>query len=183
MNKTVKLNGIKLHIAYVYNDFLENMIFQYKEGLDTALRDVFFHDIMKKINAKFRHYTIVLLPSSEEKTIERGFHPVKDMLHACRLKTIEPFYKTCNHKQSLQSFENRRNISQVIKMKPDIVLPKTRLLLVDDVVTSGNTLLCAYDLLQEHRYKIEALALCANPRFVESCEKKDLKRKGMFSIL
>ena len=85
LNKTVKLNGIKLHIAYVYNDFLENMIFQYKEGLDTALRDVFFHDIMKKINAKFRHYTIVLLPSSEEKTIERGFHPVKDMLHACRL--------------------------------------------------------------------------------------------------
>mgnify|MGYP002792665067 CR=1 FL=1 len=70
-----------------------------------------------------------------------------------------------------------------IKMKPDIVLPKTRLLLVDDVVTSGNTLLCAYDLLQKHRYKIEALALCANPRFVESCEKKDLKRKGMFSIL
>lgn len=60
LNKTVKLNGIKLHIAYVYNDFLENMIFQYKEGLDTALRDVFFHDIMKKINAKFRHYTIVL---------------------------------------------------------------------------------------------------------------------------
>ena len=157
LNKTVKLNGIKLHIAYVYNDFLENMIFQYKEGLDTA--------------------------SSEEKTIERGFHPVKDMLHACRLKTIEPFYKTCNHKQSLQSFENRSNISQVIKMKPNIVLPKTRLLLVDDVVTSGNTLLCAYDLLQKHRYKIEALALCANPRFVESCEKKDLKRKGMFSIL
>ncbi|MFR3293619.1 MAG: phosphoribosyltransferase family protein [[Clostridium] innocuum] len=105
------------------------------------------------------------------------------MLHACRLKTIEPFYKTCNHKQSLQSFENRSNISQVIKMKPNIVLPKTRLLLVDDVVTSGNTLLCAYDLLQKHRYKIEALALCANPRFVESCEKKDLKRKGMFSIL
>lgn len=68
-------------------------------------------------------------------------------------------------------------------MKPNIVLPKIRLLLVDDVVTSGNTLLCAYDLLQEHRYKIEALALCANPRFVESCEKKDLKRKGMFSIL
>ena len=42
LNKTVKLNGIKLHIAYVYNDFLENMILQYKEGLDTALRDVFF---------------------------------------------------------------------------------------------------------------------------------------------
>lgn len=62
-------------------------------------------------------------------------------------------------------------------MKPNIVLPKTRLLLVDDVVTSGNTLLCAYDLLQKHRYKIEALALCANPRFVESCEKKRFEKK------
>ena len=55
LNKTVKLGDLPLHIAYVYNDFLENMIFQYKEGLDTALRDVFFHDIMKKINDKFRH--------------------------------------------------------------------------------------------------------------------------------
>ena len=81
-----------------------------------------------------------------------------------------------------QGFRYRKNDAR-FPGKPDIVLPKTRLLLVDDVVTSGNTLLCAYDLLQEHRYKIEALALCANPRFVESCEKKDLKRKGMFSIL
>lgn len=183
LNKTVKLNGMPLHIAYTYNDFLENMIFQYKEGLDTALRDVFFHDIIKKINDKFRHFTIVFMPSSEAKTAERGFLPMKEMLHACRMETIEPFYKTQNHKQSLQSFENRKYISQVIKLKPDIVLPKTKLLLVDDVVTSGNTLLCAYDLLQKHTYKIEALALCANPRFVESCDKKDLKRKGMFSIL
>ncbi|MEF2783502.1 MAG: phosphoribosyltransferase family protein [Clostridium sp.] len=183
LNQKTKIQKMPLHMIYLYNDFLENMIFQYKEGLDTALRDVFFYDVMDKLNTRFRHYTIVLMPSSEEKTIERGFLPVKEMLSHCKIPIIEPFYKISNHKQSLQTYENRVLISQVIKRNSNIRLPNTKLLLVDDVCTSGNTLISAYKLLQKHPYKIEALVLCAHQRFVDSCDKNRWKRKGMFSIL
>lgn len=183
LNRTTYLDGMPLHMVYRYNDFMENMIFQYKEGHDTALRDVFFYDIRKELHKKFRRYTIVLMPSSEEKTKERGFLPVREMLRECRLHMIEPFYKSKDIKQSLQTYENRVNISQVIRRRPELQLPNQKLLLVDDVCTSGNTLKCAYHLLQEHTYKIEALALCVHPRFLESCVKRDLKRKGIFTIL
>lgn len=183
LNQRTKIREMPLHVIYLYNEFLENLIFQYKEGLDTALRDIFFYDVMDKINMKFRQYTIVLLPSSEEKTEERGFLPVKEMLYRCKLPIIEPFYKISNHKQSLQTFENRVLISQVIKRKVSVKLPKTKLLLVDDVCTSGNTLASAYTLLKEHPYKIEALVLCAHQRFVDSCDKNRWKRKSFFSKL
>ena len=105
------------------------------------------------------------------------------MLSHCKIPIIEPFYKISNHKQSLQTYENRVLISQVIKRNSNIRLPNTKLLLVDDVCTSGNTLISAYKLLQKHPYKIEALVLCAHQRFVDSCDKNRWKRKGMFSIL
>lgn len=183
LNVQTKLADHKLHILYEYNEFLEGMIFQYKEGHDIALQEAFFHGVMKEINRKFRHYAIVVMPSSKEKLAERGFHPVKEMLKNCRLPVIEPFYKNENRKQSLQSIQNRAFISQVIKKKPGFILPKKRLLLIDDVCTSGATMECAYNLLQGHTYKMEALVLCAHPLFVEMCDKKGLKKKGIFSIL
>ncbi len=183
LNQKTKIQSMPLHIIYLYNDFLENMIFQYKEGLDTALKDVFFYDAMNKINVRFRRYTIVLMPSSEEKTRERGFIPVKEMLSRCKIPIIEPFYKISNHKQSLQTYENRVLISQVIKRNLNVRLPDTKLLLVDDVCTSGNTLASAYNLLKGHSYKIEGLVLCAHQRFINSVELKKWRNKSIFSSL
>lgn len=176
-------NNTLLTILYEYNDFLENMIFQYKEGHDVALQDVFFHDVIQEINRKFRHYTIVIMPSSTEKLEERGFVPVKQMLSQCKLPVIEPFYKSEDYKQSLQSFHNRAHINQVIHMKHSFVLPSTKLLLVDDVCTSGSTINCAYQLLSKHTHRIEAMVLSATHLFVESCDEKGLKRQLQLNIL
>lgn len=73
--KSTKLDSLQLSMLYRYNDFLENMIFQFKEGRDIALRPVFFHEVMQELNDKFRQYAIVLMPSSKEKMLERGFLP------------------------------------------------------------------------------------------------------------
>ncbi|MFR8213118.1 MAG: ComF family protein [Longicatena caecimuris] len=181
--KSTKLDSLQLSMLYRYNDFLESMIFQFKEGRDIALRPVFFHEVMQELNDKFRQYAIVLMPSSKEKMLERGFLPVREMLQACKLEIIEPFYKTSNHKQSLQNMQNRALISQVIQRRSDVSLPQKPLLLVDDVCTSGSTILCAYRKLLPHTYKIEALVLAAHPLFVESCDEKGLLKRMRFSIL
>lgn len=183
IDRHVVWEGISMHILYEYNDFLESMLFQYKEGRDIALANVFFQPFLTKLSSKFRHHVIVLMPSSKEKMLERGFLPVREMLKNCPLAIWEPFYKVNNTKQSMQSFENRQFISQVIKRKENETLPGRKLLLVDDVCTSGSTLLSAYHLLKEHKLKVEALVLCAHPLFVESCDEKGLLRKGSFSIL
>lgn len=183
LGKCGLFENLKITILYEYNDFIESMIFQFKEGRDIALKEVFFHEFIQKINDKFRHYTVVLMPSSKEKTMERGFLPVKEMLNQCTLPIVEPFYKTNNHKQSLQNYKNRKLISQVMQRNENIVIPATPLLIVDDVCTSGSTIFSAYQKLLPHTYNIEALVLAAHPLLVEKCDEKGLLKKTSFSIL
>lgn len=177
------IEELPLHILFEYNEDMESMLFQYKEGRDIALAPAFFYEDKKKFIDRYRHHTIVLLPSSKKKYIERGFQPVKEMLAGMEIEVIEPFVKLYDHKQSLQSYENRKKIDQVIQRNYEICLPDTPLVLVDDVCTSGSSLKRAYHLIKEHRYKIEAFVLCAHPLFVESCDKKGLPRHKRFSIL
>lgn len=181
-NKVVRCNGYRMYILYVYNTFIESMLFQYKEGRDIALAPVFFHMIVYQLQIRFRNYVIVLMPSSKEKTLERGFHSLYEMVCYCKLPIIDPFYKIENRKQSLQSFENRKKISQVIKLKPDYILPNKKLLLLDDVCTSGSTIAHAYHLLKHHKCKIDAFVLSAHPRFILDCEKKKCCKKGKFRL-
>lgn len=170
VKKTILLDTLPVYVCYRYNEFLETMLFQYKESRDIALQDVFFHTFNKFIERRYRGYTLVLMPSSEEKTKERGFHALEAMLRHIHLHKISPFYKSENRKQSLQSFEQRQHIDEVIHLKADITLPQTKLLLVDDVCTTGATLKCAYQLLAAHTMNIEALVLCAHPLLVDEEE-------------
>ncbi len=183
INKSAKFEKLKITMLYEYNDFMESMIFQFKEGRDIALKEVFFHEFIRNINDKFRHYTVILMPSSKEKMMERGFLPLKEMLSECTIPIIEPFYKINNHKQSLQSLEDRKLISQVMYRNEAINIPKTPLLLVDDVCTSGSTIFSAYHKLLPHTYNVEALVLAVHPLFVEKCDEKRLLKKSGFSIL
>lgn len=169
-----------MHIVYEYNEFLESMLFQMKEGRDIALAPVFFHDVMKQISKKFRHYVVVRMPSAKEKTMERGFHPLQEMLKSCTLQQIDPFYKTSNHKQSLQSIEHRKIITQVMQKKPDVNLPNRKLLLIDDVCTSGATLRHALHLLHDHKQKIEIITLSAHPLFLQECKERNFYKRGIF---
>lgn len=175
-NKFEKLNhwytkdGLHIKALYLYNDFMESLLFQFKEGRDVALKDVFFREYTKEIFDKFKGYTIVYMPSSEVKCKERGFFPLELMLANVELKKCELLRKSKDIKQSMQTYEKRANIKNVIKLKDKVQIPQTNLLLVDDVCTSGNTLKCAFNLLKEHKYEVKALVLSIHPRFVESCD-------------
>ncbi|MDE6195963.1 MAG: ComF family protein [Erysipelotrichaceae bacterium] len=172
INTYKKIGECSVYILYLYNDMFESMIYQWKENRDIALKNVFLYDVRKELFDKFRHYTIVVMPSSQEKIKERGFHHLMEMFQIVGLPMIDPFEKLYNWKQSLQSLEDRHFINKVIRLKKGFVLPATPLLLVDDVCTSGSTLKWAYHLLQKHIYTIEALAVSAHPLFVEFCDKR-----------
>ena len=156
-----QIQEMEVFAFYEYNQFLEGMIFQYKEGRDTALKDVFFYDIREYIEKNYKGYTIVLMPSSAQKNKERGFYAMLEMTKQINLKKISPFLKTKDMKQSKQRIEARQNIDEIMILNQTMTLPDTPLLLLDDVMTSGSTLHRAYTLLKGHRYpiKIAVLAL------------------------
>lgn len=161
------LDDMKVHILYEYNGFLENLLFQYKEGQDVALRQMFFWDYRHQIRKQFKGRTILLMPSSEAKNRERGFHALKEMSAVIHLPTLQPFRKRSDHKQSLLSYEQRQHISKFMDWQLDAEFSKRKVLLVDDVVTTGATLRAAYKLLPQSIKKAEALVCCAHPLFLK----------------
>lgn len=165
-----QVKGMKVFAFYLYNRFLEGMLFQYKEGRDTALKDVFFDEVKTYIERHYRNHTIVLMPSSIEKTKERGFYAMDEMTYKIRLPKLHPFIKTYNIKQSMQRYEQRDKIQEIMVLKEDVVLPKGPLLLLDDVMTSGATMHRAYTLLKPYR-PLKVCVLAFHELLLEDCQK------------
>lgn len=169
--ETRKVQDVKVFVFYVYNRFLEGLLFQYKEGRDRALAHVFFDEIRTYIERTYRRHTLILMPSSMEKTRERGFYPMAEMLEGIRMNKLCPFLKTDNIKQSAQRFVQRTRIQEHIVLNPHVILPEGPLLLIDDVMTSGSTMRTAYQLLCAHHDSIQCCVLSMHELLLESSEK------------
>lgn len=160
--------GLKIQALYLYDDFLESLLFQYKEGRDIALSEVFLKCKRKKVEDIFRQHQCVLMPSSSLKIEQRGFIPLMKMLEGINVEICNPFSKNKNYKQSQQNAKERNQIKHVIQLDQEIKKP---FIFFDDVVTSGNTLLAAADLVRQNDEEIEVFALSVHPHFVELCDK------------
>lgn len=167
----IRVEDLAVYGLYYYDEFMEGMLFQFKECRDIALKNVFLRPYIKEIFDTFHGYTLILMPSSDTKNKERGFYALEEMFEEVNLPKLEIFQKNRTYKQTKQSYEKRKDISKVMILKENVELPNTPVLLVDDVCTSGSTLLSAYHLLKNHPYEIKAFVCCVHPLLVESCDK------------
>lgn len=158
--KWEKLEDLDIFCIYEYDSFMESLLFQFKEGRDIALKHVFLHPYVSYIEKMFKDYTIIYIPSYKEHTKGRGFFPLEEMWEEINLPKIHLFEKKEDYKQSSMSYENRNKIKNKIKKNGKIPLGK--ILLVDDVITSGNTLLSVYEILKKENIEMKALVLCDN---------------------
>lgn len=141
--QTYMIKGILMHVLYEYDEFLERLFFQYKEQRDIVLKEVFL-DSHKYLSKTFKHYCVCSLCSSDAKRMERGFEPVVNIYATLGVFVHSPFYKKENVKQSSKSRLERAHIKDVLALKEMYPLPKKKkILLVDDVCTTGNTLYAA----------------------------------------
>ena len=149
---------------YVYDDVVKDMLLQYKEFMDEALYPVFMYPYIRYLRNKYRGYTLVVLPSSDSAYRRRGFSHVEKMFSILGMKMVCPFVKD-EVEQKHRSVQERKSIVEYIHLVGE--LPNTPLLLVDDMCTTGSTLLACYKLLQNHPFRIEALVCCYHAKYVE----------------
>ena len=152
--------GIPIHIIYRYNDFFKKLLFQYKGQYDYALKDVFLQLDYSRLKRKYKHFSIVIAPSDKETSKIRGFIPNKEIVSLFASDIFMGLYKNKPHKQALLDFKERGSIKNVIEMKGGEKLYHKKVLLFDDVITSGSTLSKCLELVRDkHPEEIEILIL------------------------
>ncbi len=127
-----------------------------KELYDESLVKVFHNDLRYYLAWKYRKNYKVCVPSSEMKTRERGFHAVQGMFEPWDVQ--DTFVKE-DVKQSLKSASDRRLIANAIKLKDPSIRKHHKILVVDDVCTTGSSLKACHDLLMNEGNSVSIVVL------------------------
>lgn len=142
---------VKHHAIYRYNTAMKAYFSQYKFQGDCLLKAVFAMDVRQALK-KHKGYVLVPVPLSEDRFAERQFNQVTSVLTAANLPYQELFEKISAIKQSSRTRNERLNSHQVFKKKEGVILPD-KLLLVDDIYTTGATLQLLVRLCHENGVK------------------------------
>ena len=158
-NSKFKIDGADGLVLYYYNDFFKDLLYKYKGCYDYALKDIF---ITYNFKDKYKGYSLVLAPSNEKK---RGFNHLEGIFSCFNKPIIKCFTKTKKWKQSDKKFEERKQIQNVIKIDKSCLKGVKKVLIVDDVLTSGSTIRALIKQMPSNIYK-KVLVLSSNCRIL-----------------
>lgn len=168
INRKIKLKSLQVHGLYLYDESFSSWIIQYKECCDEILGPYFLTPFLYELKLKYKNCVIIPAPSSKEKMEERGFHAVIEIFKSLSLEIEDCFIKTKEVKQSKRSKWERQKIEEAIQL---VKVPKRKkVILIDDVCTTGNTLLTMHHLLKEKGIKSKALVLAIHPLLVSKSD-------------
>ena len=127
---------------------MQELLYQFKGCRDYELRTVFLEYYLSYLNCKFNGYEIVPAPSSKKSDEERGFNHVEEMFKNLKLKMNKCIHKTKQRKQADLTTKEREKIGEYLVID-DVDLKHKKVLLVDDVYTTGSTIKSMIKLVKE----------------------------------
>lgn len=154
-----KLDDFEVEYFYDYKGIFSDLLLQYKECYDEALSPVFVYDIEEYIAVRYHDYHICFVPCTEAKMNKRGFHPMKTILKDVRIKEVECINIVEQRTQQGKSPDERRLMEQNFVYSGEKI---NKILIVDDVLTTGSTIRGVYNALKPHCEKIKVLVLACS---------------------
>lgn len=135
---------------YLYNDFLKEVLSQYKFRGDYILAKIFAQKIQEKLK-DIDYDLLVPIPLSKERLFERGFNQSEAFIREAGLIATNLLHRTHSEKQSKKSRKDRIHLPQVFRIQEDV--QHKNIVLIDDIYTTGSTLRHAAKLLKSRGAK------------------------------
>ena len=159
--KMVSIEEIEVETFYEYDSFFKDLLIQYKECNDEALKRVFLYDISDYLNIRYFNYQVLFVPSSDKAIRQRGFNHLEGMFEELKLKRVKGLSMKRQLSQKGQNKTNRlAMIDNYVYKGEDI----DRLLIVDDVLTTGSSILGVYRTMKNSSKKIKIVVLASQKR-------------------
>ena len=144
-----KVNGYKALSIYEYTPFIKNEIYLFKGCFDYELKGIFLNLFLKELKTRYSEYKIVPIPSYKEDDDKRGFNHVAEICRETGLGILQILEKTAHHKQADRTASERAEIYKYLCLKSHRKLEKDKILIVDDIYTTGATMKAAINLIEK----------------------------------
>lgn len=159
-----KVNGYKALSIYEYTPFIKNLIYTYKGCFDYELKDSFLSLFFKEIKLKYRDYKIIPVPSYKKDDERRGFNHVIEAFRQLGLDVLPIVEKTYHHKQAEKGAKQRKDIKKYLALNTNDSLEKNKILIVDDIYTTGATMSATINLVEKLKPKEIRVLVLAKTR-------------------
>ena len=154
------VDGHKATSIYDYNPFIRKLIYQYKGCYDYELHKVFLDRYAKEIKLRYFDYVVIPIPSYKNEDEERGFNHVVETFKSLGINMLNIIEKTEKHKQAVSTFNQRKEVYKFLELNSHPDLSKKKVLIVDDVYTTGRTMKAAIHLVEKlNPKKIDVLVV------------------------
>lgn len=146
-----------------YDGIYKTWLMNYKEYGDIELAPCFLSLFRPILRCVFPNSIYVPLPSSIERIKKRGFSHLDEILSSSHLPYLNPFISYDIEEQKNNKGTRRIKKKKIVLTEEAISLKNKKIVLFDDVMTSGSTYQQCLDLIKEvEPKKISGLILMDN---------------------
>ncbi len=157
-----KFSDVEVLSIYEYNEKLQTLLYNLKALGDIELAAVFLKRHLPFLKTKYQGYIIIPAPSSFEDDQKRGFNHVIEIFKCLNFEMLPLITKKIAFKQSDLNFTARQEVMKKLTITNGAALRKAKVLIVDDVKTTGATLKAMIALIKLFQPKVmKALTISA----------------------
>lgn len=165
--RSFKIANIPGMSIFDYDESIQSFLFQLKGCYDYELSIIFLERYRKELWLMYHDFVLIPAPSAKEDDEKRQFNHVLEIFNKLGIQIQQIIYKTEKYKQSDHSANERRNVSKVLKIDENACIKNKKVLLVDDVFTTGSTLKAMVNLVKPLKPKKIKILVMSKTRFKE----------------